>query len=200
MKIEELLAQSYHESHEAQIKELILCAFKEGYTEGYNRGLKKSHEIIIDSVKYIDLGLPSGTLWSNPIDIAPPGCNYRNYKMCSYNEVCELALPTPEDVEELLHHCMLSFHDNPSKAVYVTAPNGQRIVIETKNYLNRPENPHSHLRMRKGETPAGTNMFWLKSEVKDNEARVGVVDTNDKTLYTSTHFTGFKLPYVLVKK
>lgn len=59
-----------------------------------------------------------------------------------------------------------------------TSPNGQRIVIETK-----------------GETPAGTNMFWLKSEVKDNEARVGVVDTNDKTLYTSTHFTGFKLPF-----
>lgn len=197
MKVEELLAQSYYESHEAQIKELILSAYK----EGYNHGLKKSHEIKIDRVTYIDLGLPSGTLWSNPMYIIPPGCNYRNYDMCSYSEVCELALPTQEDFEELLHHCKFSFYDNPSKSVQVTAPNGQRILIETQDHLNRPENRMSHLRVRKGEkVPAGTNMFWLKSEVKDNEAKVVVVDTNDNRLDYSTHFVGYKLPYLLVKK
>lgn len=42
MKVEELLAQSYYENHEAQIKELILAAYKEGYTEGYKHGFKNS--------------------------------------------------------------------------------------------------------------------------------------------------------------
>lgn len=198
MKVEELLAQSYYESHEAQIKELILTAYKEGYTEGYNRGLIKSHEIIIDRVKYIDLGLPSGTLWSRPIDKIPSGCNYFDYVRCSYSEVSELSLPTLEDFEELYHHCMPSFHNEISKSVQFTALNGQRIAIDTKNY--KPQNSN-YTRLRQGEmVPAGTNMFWLKSEVKDNEASVAVIDTNIKELYPSTHYVGYKLPFLLVKK
>lgn len=198
MKVEELLAQSYYESHEAHIKELILTAYKEGYTEGYKHGLKKSQQIIIDGVKYIDLGLPSGTLWSGPIRKVPLGCKYFDYVHCSYSEVSELSLPTLEDFEELYHHCMPSFHDEISKSVQFTALNGQRIAIDTKNY--KPQNSN-YTRFRQGEmVPAGTNMFWLKSEVKDNEASVVVIDTNIKELYPSTHYVGYKLPFILVKK
>lgn len=198
MKVEELLAQSYYENHEAQVKELILAAYKEGYTEGYKHGFKNSQQIIIDGVNYIDLGLPSGTLWSMPIRQVPPGCKYFDYVKRPYTEVSELSLPTLEDFEELYHHCMPSFQDNISKTVQFTALNGQRIAIDTKNYT--PTNSN-YRRLPMGEmTPLGTNMFWLKSEVKDDEARVAVLDTNNNTLYSSTHYVGYKLPFLLVKK
>ena len=195
MKVEELLAQSYYESHEAQFKELILSAYTKGYTEGYNNALKKSREIKNNLVvPYVDLGLPSGTLWADPRRIIPPGCKYTNYDIRPYCEVCELTLPTLEDFQELLNHCELSFCDDSPKTVYITAPNGQRIVIQTQNY--QPKNSN-YLHIRKGDVvPEGTNMFWLKSEVKDNEASAVVVDTNIKELYPSTHYVGYKLPYL----
>lgn len=123
-------------------------------------------------------------------------CSSPNSK--PYTEVAELSLPTLEDFEELYHHCMPSFQDNISKTVQFTALNGQRIAIDTKNYT--PTNSN-YRRLPMGEmTPLGTNMFWLKSEVKDDEARVAVLDTNNNTLYSSAHYVGYKLPFLLVKK
>ncbi len=198
MKIEEKQALEYYESHQMQIKELIMNA----YEEGYRHGLKKSHDLTIEGVRFVDLGLPSGTLWSSPVYQFPLDCGYYNYVMESYNDVSDLSIPALEDFQELLQYCKVIFKEGSrSGEVVIVGPSGERIVVETKNHLNRPENPNSHMRLRQGENvPSGINMFWLKSEISGGDAKVGVIDTNTGTFYHSKHYIGLKLPYLLIKK
>ena len=80
MKQEEQLAKLYCETHADEIMSLISKA----YAEGYRNGRRKSHDIAIDSVKFLDLGLPSGTLWATqPVYNFPRECNYYNYTLVS---------------------------------------------------------------------------------------------------------------------
>lgn len=198
MRIEEHLAMEFYENHIDEIKELILKA----YSEGYSQGLKKLSDIKADGVRFHDLGLPSGTLWSEPIHKSPPGCYYYNYILETYNNVCEFSLPSLEDFQELLQHCKFSFNDaSRSEEVNIIGPSGKIIRIDTKSFPNRPGVQGTHTCCRRGEgVSEGLNMFWLQSEIQDNQACVGVVDVNDKALYPSIHFTGYRLPYLLVKK
>ena len=197
MKIEELLAKQYLETHTDEITSIITKAF----LEGYKHGLKKSREIYIDGITYYDLGLPSGTLWSRPICVDHP-YSYVTYDWTNYLNASTLELPTIEDLEELKKYCMI-INDprNVAQNVVIVGPSGERLEIGTKNYLNNSSNPNSMLCRRQGENMAEfTNMFWLKSSPQDNHAAVGVVNFKEKTLTSSTYFTGFKLPYILVKK
>lgn len=196
-KIEDQMALDYYERHIPAIKTIILEAF----IEGYFQGLKKTQEVLINSVRFYDLGLPSGTLWSSPI-CENHTFTYVTYELASFNDVCNLPIPTLEDLQELINNCVVSSLSNVvSKDVIVIGPNGKNIHIGTKNYLNRPDNPNSVMCLRKGEgVNEYENMFWIKSDVVDNYAVVAVVNFNEKTISLSRHFTGYKLPYVLVKR
>lgn len=196
-KIKDQMALNYYESHIPEIKTIILNAF----IEGYSQGLERTREITTNRVIFYDLGLPSGTLWSHPIQQEHPW-TYVTYDLSSYNDVANLPLPTLEDLQELIRNCKID-HDNSivSKNVEIIGPSGKRIGIGTKDYLNRPDNPNSVMCIRRGEKVGESeNMFWIKSDVIDNCATVAVVNFNEKTISLSKHFTGYKLPYLLVKK
>lgn len=197
MKIEEQMALSYYESHAMEIKKIILNSF----TEGYSQGLKRMQEVTLDRVRFHDLGLSSGTLWSSPVCENHPD-TYVTYKLASYNDVCNLPLPTLEDYQELIHNCRIDHNTSlVSKDIEIIGPNGKRIGIGTQDYRNRPDNPNSMMCIRKGESVNEyENIFWLKSDVIDNYATVAVLNFNKKTILLSKHFTGDKLPYILVKK
>ena len=197
MKIEEQLAQSYYESHAQDIKTIISNA----YIEGYSEGLKHVREIMINRVKFYDLGLPSGTLWSKPICTEHP-YTYVTYKLSNYSDVCDLPIPTLEDLQELFQNCRVD-RDNSmsSKDIVIIGSNGERINIGTQDYLNKSYDPNSITCHRQGEgVNEHENMFWIKSDIVDNCATVAVVNFNEKTISQSKHFTGYKLPYILVKK
>lgn len=197
MKIEEQLAQLYLEENSDEFTALIAKA----YIDGYKHGLKKAREIYIDGIRYYDLGLPSGTLWSNPVCVKHQ-YSYVTYDLISYLDACDLQLPSVKDIDELIQNSMVT--TNPrcvAQDVVITGPNGVAITIGTKDYRNNPSNPNSILCHRQGQEVAEfTNMFWLKSDPIDNQTIVGIVDYENKSLSMSTHFTGHKLPYLLVKK
>jgi hypothetical protein len=113
-----------------------------------------------------------------------------------------LQLPSVNDIDELIQNCMVTTDPlNIANDVVITGPNGVAIRIGTKDYRNNSSNPNSILCRRQGEEVTElTNMFWLKSDPIDNQALVGLVDYKNKSLSISTHFTGYKLPYLLVKK
>ena len=187
---------NYYESCGApDFKTVILNAF----SEGYYQGLKKRCEITIDRTTFYDLGLPSGILWSEPILRQHP-YTYVTYELASYSDVCDLPLPTLEDLQELINNCRIDRHPTMvSKDVVVIGPNGKRISIGTQDY--RYNGPGSMLCRRKGEcVNEYENMFWIEADVVDNCASVAVVNFNDKTISISKAFTGYKLPYILVKK
>ncbi len=197
MKIEEQLAKIYLEENSDEFTALITKA----YIDGYKHGLKKAREVYIDGITYYDLGLPSGTLWSNPVRVKHQ-YTYVTYDLISYYDASDLQLPSVKDVDELIQNCMVTTNPgNVAKDVVITGPNGVTISIGTQDYKNNPSNPNSILCRRQGEEVAElTNMFWLKSDPKEHQTIVGLVDYKNKSLSMSTHFTGYKLPYLLVKK
>ena len=196
MSSEEILAKIYCDNHMDEMNSILSKA----YIEGYLDGLKKSHEVCLDGIRYIDLGLPSGNLWSLPICVKHQ-YTYVTYQLSSYLEVSELDLPTLEDVLELQKYCkVITNAANVAKDVVIVGPNGERISIGTQDYRNNG-NPNGMLCRRQGEeVNLYESKFWIKSEVKENEAVVGVVNFKEATLTSSSHFTGYKLPYLLVKR
>ena len=179
----------------------ILTLVKKAYIEGFNNGNNHSREICIKNVTFYDLGLPSGTLWSNPVRVNHP-YTYITYDLESYDSVSHLGLPSMEDFQELLDNCSVVTAQNiVSQDVVIIGPSGARLSIGTKDYLNNESNPNSVLCRRQGErVKPMTNQFWLRSDCIDNKVKTGVVDFEKELISVSTHFVGFRLPYLLVKK
>ncbi len=186
MKKEEL-AQHFAESAAAKVAELL----KEAYIKGYEQGVLDSGvPLRVNGVRYIDLGLPSGTMWS---DHSLEYCDYgyRQRKL-SYNEAIKLQIPTVEQWEELCRFCRfeknLIIGLSGGRIGYDYAPAGYRI--------------HS---LGEG-CEENRNMFWLKSDVdSENNASVMIydfeVDDEEYKIFkgTSKHFIGYKLPVFLVR-
>lgn len=82
---------------------------QKAYIDGYNAAKAEyNHEPIdIDGVKYYDMSLPSGNLWSTALGKYVINANgsksWVPIQKC-YNEVKDLSLPTRADIDELLQH------------------------------------------------------------------------------------------------
>lgn len=61
------------------LNQAIIDAYSAGYNVGYQDGYKKAEkETILEEMKYVDLGLPSGTLWDQIT-------SRKTEKFCSYH-------------------------------------------------------------------------------------------------------------------
>jgi hypothetical protein len=106
---------------------VIEQAYKDGYNEGYNdaiaNGKDNAPEDLNDGVEYVDLGLPSGTLWSS---------NYlkkdKDILYLSYVEACKYNIPTKEQFEELVKYCTIIPNANNSGLNYI-GPNGKYFIL-----------------------------------------------------------------------
>lgn len=100
-------------AHEYAIDALCnqIKALEDAYLAGYNEA-KGIH--IIDNVEYIDLGLPSRTLWSTKpvgwrIDNGEETCD-----LFTYGEALEYNIPTEEQISEL-RECSMTIFQNSIK-------------------------------------------------------------------------------------
>jgi len=85
----------------------------------------------IDDGEYVDLGLPSGTLWKTTNE---PNPNDPGYDFYTFDEAVAAfgdKLPTKEQMQELINECEWTFND-PQKTVTLTGPNGNTIVLPRK--------------------------------------------------------------------
>lgn len=176
----EEFAQQYAEEKAAEMAKLLKAAYLKGYEQGE---LKVACSISIEGIKYYDLGLPSGTLWSKPL---PYASNNSEYKKFSHNDASRFdGLPTEAQWEELMK-CRI--YDD-----YIIGYSGMRIPISTIReggfgIDDRGEN-----------VPKGNNLFWLKSEMDEKgEAKAGRFNADGLSIVS--HFAGYKLPIMLTKK
>ncbi len=168
----EELAQQYAEEKAAEMAELLKAAYLKGYEQGE---LKVACSISIEGVEYYDLGLPSGTLWSKPLE------GFRSYRQFSHLQAMKYdGLPTEAQWEELNEICRI----NLGKLIGRT---GERIFIYFwKDYLGE-------------QVPEGEHRFWLKSEMDEKgEAKAGRICKDN--LSVVNHFAGYRLPIMLTKK
>lgn len=112
-------------------------AYSDGYQAGYNDAIEKLNngvqELEGDGITYVDLGLPSGTLWASDY------LRDKNGKIVSlpYIEAAPLNIPTQEQFEELKKYCDVSLRnpslENMNEKVYVFARNAKKISLTFDN-------------------------------------------------------------------
>lgn len=104
----------------------------QAFTDGYDKACKELLNLPIeeDGVKYIDLGLPSGTLWSERLLLT----NENVVVVLPHGKAQELPLPTKEQVEELISVCQIHNHSNSFQGcTTLIGPNGNEISYGNSN-------------------------------------------------------------------
>jgi hypothetical protein len=100
------------------------------YTATYTM-TKVEGEDPIDEGEYVDLGLPSGTLWktTNETNPADPGHDFYTYDeaVAAFGD----KMPTKQQLQELIDQCEWAF-DDTQNTITLTGPNGNTLVLPRK--------------------------------------------------------------------
>lgn len=139
------------QSSEKFISQTIQKAFEDGYKAGYEDG---RNSIPVDNLDdgYVDLGLPSGTLWAKDYVVNEND----EYEMLNYDEAKKYSLPTQEQFEELVANCTFDYKclhntvlDEGYLKIKITGPNKTSIEIVAQGIMGH-------------ET--GKVYFWIKNK------------------------------------
>lgn len=124
------------------VNEVFQKVFADGYKEGFESGYQagregryEKSEYVEDGVKYVDLGLPSGTLWADDYLRDEEG----NIMYLTVKEASCLPVPSEEQIEELFEHCSYNTNDYPNSG-YVTSAEftgkkHKKLLFETTGYI-----------------------------------------------------------------
>jgi len=161
-------------------------AIQEAYAEGYRDGYKDREEEIPvelqenkDNTEYVDLGLPSGTLWASTYEKRDGSCLFLPYEKAK-----KYQLPTREQYQELKETCVWDYRlkNNAFSHYVVVGPNGNTIELAASGYLIGDK-----------YTNWMFGYFWINN--------VGEEDSNPPNAYfgsssntISNIFPGYKLP------
>lgn len=162
------------------IEDAYASGYKEGYKDGVAAQEPKSLDEKDNGVEYVDLGLPSGTLWSSKYLYEGEDIKY-----LSYLEAAEYNIPTKEQFDELIRYCECFFKDKTKRILgknsnYIEIYYSQIIKAGIAEYLN-------HI------------SFWLKKDDEEEGLAPCACKTDLVNGYIDYVFTGYKMPVMLVK-
>ena len=179
---------------DGKANEAITTAIAQAYMDGYRDGYKdREEEIPVDlrdkKTEYVDLGLPSGTLWSTDYEKDENGDNL----YLPYEEASNLKLPTPGQWQELDKECMaIPIRDQKTNKFIgfeCVGPNGKTIRFDiTGNYLGSKQQESEDI------------CAWMKSTGEQNCA-IFKGQGNPLKVYMNMwkYFTGNRLIVRLVR-
>ena len=177
---------------EGKALEAISSAIEQAYADGYKDGLHHLENERLESLKtgvtYVDLGLPSGTLWSSQCLTKGKGI-----EKLPYLEAAKLKIPTVDQYEELCNECKIVLHhmdNNILKDVICyefIGKNGKSIFISS--YMNFDINVRD------------SYYFWLKDDDEGSEKDCACLWGKEEFGLPFKHkvFMGLKSPVMLVK-
>ena len=105
--------------------EKVVDVLKETFAKVYSDGYKEGYNDCESETEYIDLGLPSGTLWATDYERKYGEILYVRYTKAFLSDI-----PTTEQLRELISKCSWDFegHQEEGKRHLVCkGPNGKRI-------------------------------------------------------------------------
>lgn len=188
---------------EENVINVLKEAFAKVYADGYRDGYKdRESEIPVDlrlnQTKFVDLGLPSGILWSAEYEKEDG-----NILFLPYLKAQEMSIPTEKQWNELIEHCRWQGNYSSSGITFygVTCigPNGNEIKFRSKGYMKNQKNIDNI------EYGGGKVYFWIHDE-EENELHEKKVICIDKGIKREPNndivqfFSGYKCPVRLVKK
>lgn len=195
MKDLKMKAESYTEGKINEIlTQAVVQAYMDGYRDGYNDGENSIPTNLLDNqTEFVDLGLPSGTLWAKDYEKKSDEVLY-----LPHSEANCLNIPTKEQWEELEEICQFELvhdKDNDLISAECIGPNGNVIIFEITGMITS--------KMVTGSKKYAV-YFWLKDE-SDNSSKDAIkirYTSNWKTskINVTDFFSGYKLPVRLVKQ
>ena len=114
------------------LSQVVADAYMAGYNAGYQDGVDKvAKDSVSEETEFVDLGLPSGTLWAS--DYVKDG---DEVLFLPYPEAQKYDIPTKEQVDELREYCEISIkYDEDDNYVHIVlGPNGNSIVFKGHGY------------------------------------------------------------------
>jgi hypothetical protein len=198
-EIKEIAANYAVEKTNEMMSQIVAQAFSDGYRMGYK---DREDEIPVDlrdgKTEFIDLGLPSGTLWSADYEKIDGKTIYQTYENAE-----TMSIPTNEQCEELLELCdweceISSGSMRQVKKIICVGPNGNLINFQVKGFITSEKIIHD----------MSDSAFWVKTVNLDGTGRNAVILSNrdEKGLRCrklnkciGEAFMGYKLPIRLVK-
>ena len=179
--------------------ELLSKAIAQAYADGYRDGVKDRDEGIASSnsdndIAFIDLGLPSGTMWA--VNFLKEGNSISDLP---YKDADLMNIPTKEQWDELWSSCQWKYDLDDSRELlkaYCVGPNGNVIEFGTTGYIEAVSISHSYM-----------VKFWIKDS-RDVDTKYSATIAFGGTYNhrrglenaTSDLFSGCRLPVMLVSK
>ena len=176
-------------------------AYTDGYKAGYNDAVEKlnngAQELESDGITYIDLGLPSGTLWTlKYFEDEEENTNY-----LPYVKAAKLGLPTKEQVDELIEKCRWQGEFSSTRVTFYGAncigATGEKISFYSSGYKENDE------RIGAPNYGGGNAYFWIYDEEdgdEKNAVRIYDVENGKPKLEIVKIFSGYKLTVLIVRK
>lgn len=178
------------------MKEIIAEAMAKVYVSGYHAGYNDCQDSLpcangTTDEKFIDLGLPSGTLWTR---------NYLQYegetKYLPYVEAKKLDIPSEDQWYELITNCDIQQVTSPQgyECTKFVGLNGNVLTLKGAGY--KDFGTHD-------KESGGYPVFWLRSSTEDNQNSAIYINflesTNKYAVDIQKMFVGYHLPVQLVK-
>ena len=198
-ELKELSANYATEKTNEMMSQIVAQAFADGYRMGYK---DREDEIPVDlrdgKTEFVDLGLPSGTLWSSDYEKIEGKTIYQTYGSSE-----AMPIPTYKQCKELLDLCdweceISSGSMRQLKKIICIGPNGNLIHFRVNGFIASDKVIHEW----------SDTAFWAKSNHLEGTGRYAVILSNrdEKGLRCRKFnksigeaFMGYKLPIRLVK-
>ena len=179
-ELKELSANYATEKTNEMMSQLVAQAFADGYRMGYK---DREDEIQVDlcdsKTEFVDLGLPSGTLWAKEYEKSGD-----NFLYLPYLQAKRYNLPTKEQWEELVKYCAWGWC---GRVLRCTGRNGETLDFPKTG------------RIITSYCDGDGSYFWLSEDSTENESSlVSIKNVNSKEVERC--FMGHQLPIRLVRE
>ncbi len=126
-----------------KIDETLTAVVEKAFTDGYDAGYKDAMselKVVPDNdengITFVDLGLPSGTLWAS--DYLREG---KSLLHLTFERASPLSLPTYEQFGELIDYCTVSLNTKANhkfdEHIYDIVNNGKKISLSSEAFWLR---------------------------------------------------------------
>lgn len=167
------------------LTKVVADAYMAGYNAGYQDGVDKvAKDSVSEETEFVDLGLPSGTLWAS--DYVKDG---DEVLFLPYPEALKYDIPTKEQVDELRECCeiCIKYDEDDNYVHIVLGPNGNSIVFKGHGYKTFAELKN-----------AKTAYFWQVYN-SDKLKTVIVPYPSAPNINAEYLFPGYRIPIWIVK-
>lgn len=172
--------KAYVASQSEAFANAIEKAYLQGYNDAVEENSKEHIKIVEDGIEYIDLGLPSGTLWA-----------LNHPKFISYHDAQKLNIPTKAQIDELVKFVRWEIYTCGNWACDWRF---RMIDANAREYTHSPYNYINGSNMKSGDM-----YLWFRAELdKDGDAQV-IHLFNSHSTSIQYCFPGYKAYAFLVK-